>query len=72
MKKIIKGILGVFFGTIVFLFILILVIFRNEFRSLSTLEKVDDYGMFTMTYYGDYGFDDFLKTGASSDQDIDK
>lgn len=72
MKKIIKGILGVFFGAIVFLFILILVIFRNEFRSLSTLEKVDDYGMFTMTYYGDYGFDDFLKTGASSDQDIDK
>ena len=45
MKKIIKGILGVFFGAIVFLFILILVIFRNEFRSLSTLEKVDDYGI---------------------------
>lgn len=23
-----------------------------------------------MTYYGDYGFDDFLKVGATSDIDI--
>ncbi|MEM5769830.1 MAG: linear amide C-N hydrolase, partial [Bacillota bacterium] len=27
--------------------------------------------MFQMTYYGDYGFDDFLLTGASSDSDIE-
>lgn len=25
-----------------------------------------------MTYYGDYGFDEFLEVGASSDQDIEK
>jgi hypothetical protein len=27
--------------------------------------------MYRMTYYGDYGFDEFLKTGAKSDEDIE-
>lgn len=71
MRKIVKtvglsllGILGVFaiFG---------IVLFRNELRTLSSLKKIDDYGMFQMTYYGDYGFDDFLKVGAQSDNDIE-
>ena len=31
-----------------------LVLFRNELRSLMSLEKVDKYGMYQMTYYGDY------------------
>jgi hypothetical protein len=48
-----------------------LVIFRNEIRSLATLKTIDDYGMFQMTYYGDYGFDDFLEVGANSDGDIE-
>ncbi len=47
------------------------ILFRNELRSLYSLRKVDEYGMFQMTYYGDYGFDDFLKTGATSDNDIE-
>jgi len=37
--------------------------FKNAIQSLTTLKKVDDYGMFQMTYYGDYGFDEFLKVG---------
>ncbi len=47
-------------------------LFWNEMKTLSTLKKVDDYPIYTMTYTGDYGFDDFLKTGASSDKDIEK
>ena len=47
-------------------------LFRNELRTLSTIEKVDPYGMFSMTYYGDYGFDSFLKIGAGSDRDIER
>ena len=31
----------------------------------------NDYGMYQMTYYGDYGFDDFLETGAENDADIE-
>ena len=38
---------------------------------LSSLKKVDNYGMYQMTYYGDYGFDEFLKVGAESDADIE-
>jgi hypothetical protein len=48
-----------------------LVIFQNEIRSLATLKTIDDYGMFQMIYYGDYGFDDFLEVGAKSDGDIE-
>jgi len=39
-------------------------------RSLLSLKKRDDYPIYSMTYYGDYGFDDFLKQGAKSDDDI--
>jgi hypothetical protein len=49
----------------------IVALFWNEIRSLTSLKKVDDYGSFKMTYYGDYGFDKFLKTGATSDKDIE-
>lgn len=47
------------------------VLFRNELRSLMSLEKVDKYGMYQMTYYGDYGFDEFLEVGATNDADIE-
>lgn len=59
-------------ASIIFVLIVALFfMFWNELRSLSTIKKVDDYGMFQMTYYGDYGFDDFLKIGAKSDSDIE-
>lgn len=47
-------------------------LFWNEIKTLSSLKKVDDYPLYTMTYAGDYGFDEFLKTGAASDKDIEK
>ncbi len=57
----------------IFLIILLtaVALFGNEIRSLLSLKKLDDYGLFQMTYYGDYGFNDFLKTGAKSDTDIE-
>lgn len=58
-------------AVLLLLFTAALALFRNELRSLASLEKVDGYGMYQMTYYGDYGFDEFLKTGASSDSDIE-
>ncbi len=47
-------------------------LFWNELRTLFSLKKIDDYGAFQMTYYGDYGFDEFLEVGASNDKDIEK
>jgi hypothetical protein len=55
----------------VVLIIVVVIVFFNELRTLASLQKVDDYPMYRMTYYGDYGFDDFLKTGAKSDGDIE-
>ena len=46
-------------------------LFWNEFRSLASIKKIDGYGMFQMTYYGDYDFDNFLSRGAANDRDIE-
>lgn len=45
-------------------------VFRNEIRTVNSIEKIDDYGFYTMEYTGDYGFDDFLKVGASNDKEL--
>ena len=71
MKKILKRTGIVLASIIVLLIIIITVLFWNELRSLASIKKLDDYGMFQMTYYGDYGFDDFLLVGAESDRDIE-
>lgn len=71
MKKIIKRIVICILAILIILVGVCVALFWNEIRSLSTLKKIDDYGMFRMTYYGDYGFDKFLKTGAKSDADIE-
>lgn len=44
--------------------------FRHELKTLSTL-KERNVGVYIMTYDGDYGFDEFLETGADSDADIE-
>lgn len=69
-----KKIHDIFIGIgVILLFFLIaaFTLFGNELRSLISLKKVDDYGMYQMTYYGDYGFDEFLEKGAASDADIE-
>ncbi len=52
--------------------VVVLALFNNELRSLASLKVIDDYPMYQMTYYGDYGFDEFLKIGAESDSDIEE
>lgn len=46
------------------------VLFRSEIKTANSIKKVDDYGFYTMEYAGDYGFDDFLKVGASNDEEL--
>lgn len=45
-------------------------VFRTEIKAINSIEKVDDYGFYTMEYAGDYGFDEFLEVGASNDQEL--
>lgn len=71
-KRIIKCF---FIGITVVLLVIVMgatALFWNELRTLFSLEKIDDYGAYQMTYYGDYGFDEFLEVGASSDKDIEE
>ena len=49
-----------------------MILFRNEIKTLKTLKKIDNYGMYKMIYYGDYGFDYFLKQGVKNDKDIEE
>jgi hypothetical protein len=35
----------------------------DEVKTLNSIKKIDEYPLYTMTYYGDYGFDEFLKKG---------
>ncbi len=71
MKKKIVRVLIILLAIIVVIAGVLTALFWNELRSLSSLKKVNDYPMYTMTYYGDYGFDDFLKQGAKSDSGIE-
>ena len=73
-KKGKKTVLWVITGigiALVIILIVALALFGNELRSLVSLKKVDAYGMYQMTYYGDYGFDEFLEIGANNDADIE-
>ena len=72
MKKWLKRAGAILLGVILVVIIVAVVVFWNELRSLASIKKVDDYGMFQMTYYSDYGFDEFLEVGAENDGDIEK
>ena len=39
-------------------------------RTLLSLKKRNDYPMYSMTYYGNYAFDDFLTKGMKKDEDL--
>ncbi|MBP8640230.1 MAG: linear amide C-N hydrolase [Oscillospiraceae bacterium] len=69
-KKVIK-IISIVLAVIILLFAVAFVVWNKEIRSLLTLNKVDANSLYQMTYFGDYGFDEFLKTGADSDNDIE-
>lgn len=45
-------------------------LFRSEIKTVNSIKKVDDYGLYTMEYAGDYGFDEFLTVGASNDEEL--
>ncbi len=72
MKKKLKISLIIVLSLLAFITIILYALFINELKTLNTLEQIDSYGMYRMTYCGDYGFDDFLEQGAASDNDIEE
>jgi hypothetical protein len=39
----------------------------DPLRTLASIRQIDDYPLYVMTYYGDYGFDEFLQVGIPWD-----
>lgn len=68
--KILRNILCIIAAVIVLLVVVLGIMFRHELKTLSTLRERSQ-GVYTMTYDGDYGFEEFLKSGATSDKDIE-
>lgn len=71
MKKILLRIVAVLAALIILFAATAAILFANELRSLGSIRKTDEYGAFVMKYYGDYGFDEFLLTGAENDGEIE-
>lgn len=69
-RKWIKGIPGIFGILILVMMLGAAFMFRHELKTLSTLKKIDDNVLYTMTYDGDYGFDEFLERGAGTDKEL--
>ncbi len=67
-----KKIVSVIAFIIFFILVLLILLFGKKVRTLSSLEKVDDHPLYVMHYYGGYGFEDFLKKGAMTDEELTK
>ncbi len=55
-KKISRFLIGI---VVVLVVIVVgaIALFWNELRTISSITKIDDYGAYQMTCYGDYGFE---------------
>lgn len=72
MKKRLKRLVTAIGTFVLAIIILIAALFHQEIRTLISLKEVSPYPFYTMTYIGDYGFDEFLQEGAASDKDIER
>ena len=70
MKRVLRVAGGIIFVLLVVCMVWFWVMYRHEIHTLNSVKEREP-GVYTMTYEGDYGFDEFLKTGASSDADIE-
>lgn len=62
------------FLSIIFLIVLIIstffIVCRKEIKSLASLKTIDEYGMYEMTFYGDYNLSKLLETGAKTTEEL--
>lgn len=65
-KKILKIVAASVAAVLLAVCIGIYALFHNEISTLRSLEKVNDYPLYTMDYQGDYGLDAFLEQGGAS------
>lgn len=70
MKKVLK-MTGISIGSILLVGILVLgLVFSGEIRTLLSFKQLNDQPFYEMTYYADYGLDEFLEQGAATDNEL--
>ncbi len=70
-KKIVKGAVIALVVLVIAAVVVFWAMFRGELKTLGTIAREGDAPLFTMTYCGDYGFDEFLaQGGAESDSEV--
>ena len=69
-NKTLKTVLLVLLAIILLAAVVIWTTFGNLVTTLLSIERVGDTQLFTMEFDGDYGFDTFMETGASSDGEL--
>ncbi|TCT17157.1 linear amide C-N hydrolase (choloylglycine hydrolase family) [Natranaerovirga pectinivora] len=70
-KKVFKRTIITTVSLILVIVLLIGVLFHNEIATIASIKKINDRPVYEMTYYGDYAFDKFLETGASSAEELE-
>ena len=65
-KKIVLGVVVAVAVLVVAAVVAVFALFGHELKTLGSIEKVDDYPLYTMTYDGDYGIDAFIEQGGAS------
>ncbi|WP_289605779.1 C45 family autoproteolytic acyltransferase/hydolase [Collinsella intestinalis] len=65
-KKVALGVVGVLVALVIVAAVAVFALFGHELATLGSIEKVNDYPLYTMTYDGDYGIDEFIAQGGAS------
>ncbi len=65
-RKVLAGVGIALVALVVVAAVAVFALFGHELKTLTSIEKVDDYPLYTMTYDGDYGIDEFLEQGGAS------
>lgn len=64
MKKILKRVLLGLLSVILILILVVGFVFRKDIQTIASIKKIDDYGMYYMDYYSDYGLDELIAQGG--------
>ena len=65
-KKVVLGVVGVLVALVIVAAVAVFALFGHELATLGSIEKVvNDYPLYTMTYDGDYGIDEFIARRAA-------
>lgn len=65
-KKVVLCVVGVLVALVIVAAVAVFALFGHELATLGSIEKVNDYPLYTMTYDGDYGIDEFIAQGGAS------